>query len=347
MGKYFENVNDTVKQYFNILSNETPDFLEEYIDTPEMQRIGKVSMGCGTDYTHIFNHAFFYSNLDHSVGVSLIIWNFTKDKKQTLAGLFHDIATPVFKHCIDFMNGDYENQESTEELTTSIIKNSKEIMKLLDRDGIKLEEVSDYKIYPIADNDTPKLSADRFEYNFSNGLAYENKWTLENIKKVYDDITILKNEDGIDELGFVHKDIAELYIKTVSKIWPRWISKEVKLTMQFLADIVKNLYDDGLVKKEDLYVLSEKEIIDKIQKSVVSEKFNEFVNTTKVFESDEMIKDKYCISISSKRRYIVPLVEDGDKYVRIDKVSDEAKKCIDEYWKLKDKKYFWIDIRPF
>lgn len=30
-------------------------------------------------------------------------------------------------------------------------------MDLLNRDGIKVEEISDYHIYPIADNDTPKL----------------------------------------------------------------------------------------------------------------------------------------------------------------------------------------------
>lgn len=45
--------------------------------------------------------------------------------KKTLSGLFHDIATPCFKHCIDFMNGDYETQESKEDLTKNIIQNSK------------------------------------------------------------------------------------------------------------------------------------------------------------------------------------------------------------------------------
>lgn len=105
----------------------------------------------------IYDYVSFNSTLDHSVGVALIIWNFTKVKKQTLAGLFHDIATPTFKHCIDFMNGDSEHQESTEERTEQIIKNSKKIMDLLNRDGIKVEEISDYHIYPIADNDTPKL----------------------------------------------------------------------------------------------------------------------------------------------------------------------------------------------
>ena len=59
-------------------------------------------------------------------------------------------------------------QESTEDLTTNIIKNSKEIMKLLDRDNIDVSEIDNYHMYPIADNDTPKLSADRLEYSLSN-----------------------------------------------------------------------------------------------------------------------------------------------------------------------------------
>ena len=126
MGKYFKQLNPEIKEYFKILSNEFPEWLEEYINTPEMQRISKISMSCGTDYSKCFNVRYWYSNLDHSIGVALIIWNFTHDKKQTLAGLFHDIATPVFKHCIDFMNGDSEKQESTEERTTDIIKNSKD-----------------------------------------------------------------------------------------------------------------------------------------------------------------------------------------------------------------------------
>ena len=89
--------------------------------------------------------------MDHSIAVALIVWHFTHDKKQALAGLFHDIATPVFKHCVDYLNGDFMTQESTEDLTTEIIKNSKEIMSLLKRDGIKIEEVDNYHIYPIAE----------------------------------------------------------------------------------------------------------------------------------------------------------------------------------------------------
>ena len=89
---YYENLNPEVKEYFKILCPEFPKWLLEYIETPEMKRISTISMSCGTDYSKCFNVRYWYSNLDHSVGVALIIWNFTHDKKQTLAGIFHDIV---------------------------------------------------------------------------------------------------------------------------------------------------------------------------------------------------------------------------------------------------------------
>ena len=242
MKNYFEMLDKTIKEYFKILSDEIPDFLNEYINTKEMQKQSGISVSCGTYYTKLFDKMIWYSSLDHSIAVSLIVWHFTKNKKQTLSGLFHDIATPVFKHSIDFMNGDYEKQESTEELTTRIINESQEIMKLLKRDGIKVEEVDNYHIYPIADNDTPMLSADRLEYTLSNGLGVRKKvWNLNDIKEIYDNIEVQKNEQGIDELGFKDKIIAEKFVKGMRILSNSYIDNKTKLSMQFLADIMKNM----------------------------------------------------------------------------------------------------------
>ena len=347
MNEYFENLNETIKEYFKVLSDEIPDFLYDYINTKPMQRIGKIGCGCGTDYTKIFNNKFFYSNLDHSIGVALIIWNFTKNKKQTIAGLFHDISTPVFKHCIDFMNGDHETQESTEELTTYMIKNSKEIMELLERDNIKVDEVDDYHIYPIADNDTPKLSADRLEYTFTNGLYFKEVWNVQKIKEIYSNIEIQINEDNIQELGFKDKNIAEEFIVGASQLWPLWVSNEDKLAMQFLAVTVKKMSEENLLTKKDLYTLSEKEVINKIENcnnEKISKCFKLFRNSSKISESDFPVFDKYCVSITAKRRYIVPLVEDADSYKRINVVSNLAKEKIDNYLQFKTKKYAYLDF---
>lgn len=181
---YFDNIRQDLRDYFNILSPDIPAWLNDYINTEAMQRIGKISFDNGNDYVSFNDKHEWFSNLDHSVGVALMIWHFTHDKAQTLAGLFHDIATPCFKHCIDFMYGDTERQEATESRTEIIISEDKQIMELLKRDGITLEQVVDYHIYPIADNDIPKLSCDRFEYNFSCGYFFHPEiWTLEEIKK--------------------------------------------------------------------------------------------------------------------------------------------------------------------
>ena len=347
MSKYIEGLPEILREYFKVLSPEFPEFLEEYIYTPEMQKQAKISVTSGTIYSKMFDEIW-YSSLDHSVAVALIIWNFTKDKKQTLSGLFHDIATPVFKHCIDFMNGDHEKQESTEELTTQIIEHSKEIMTLLNRDNIKLEEVCDYHIYPIADNDTPKLSSDRLEYTLSNGLGVREKlWNLETVKEIYQDIEVQKNEEGIPELGFKHKEIAEKFVHTMSKLSCIYVGNETKYSMQLIADIVKKMYEQHLVSKKDLYTLSEKEIIQKIENCPIgnlSNCFKKWENASKIQESDEQPKDKYAVDIKVKQRYIVPLVEEENKFVRIDTVSENAKEDISRFLNYKPKKYAYLDF---
>ena len=347
MNTYIETMSPLIKSYFHILSPEFPDFLLEYIQTPEMQKQGSISTSCGTIYSKMFER-FWYSSLDHSVAVALIIWNFTKDKKQTLSGLFHDIATPAFKHCIDFMNGDYEKQESTEELTRRIIENSKEIMALLNRDHIKLEEICDYHIYPIADNDTPKLSADRLEYTLSNGLgAIKEMWDLQEIQEIYQDIEIQQNKESIPELGFKHKELAEKFVRIMSKLSSEYVNNKTKYSMQFIADIMKKMYEQNLITKKDLYTLSEKEVIQKIENCSIgniSSCFKKWELATKIQESDELVKDKYCVNIKVKQRYIVPLVEENNQFVRIDTISERAKRDIDSFLHYKPKKYAYLDF---
>lgn len=348
MNNYFLKLNDTIKQYFNILSDEIPDFLYDYIDTPEMQKQKEISVTCGTIYSKMYNQMW-YSSLDHSVAVSLIVWHFTKDKKQTLAALFHDIATPVFKHSIDFMNKDYEIQESTEALTTKIIKESKEIKELLEKDKIQIEEVNDYHIYPIADNDTPQLSADRLEYTLSNGLgATEKIWGLNEIEKIYNNIEIQKNEERIDELGFKDKKIAEEFVHTMSILSSMYIRNKTKFSMQFLADIIKKMSEKNLITINNLYQLSEKEIIEIIEsckEDNIAQSFKLWRNATDIYESDSKVNNKYCVSIDKiKIRYINPLVRSENKFIRINRISDRAKQDIEKTLNYKTKKYAYLNF---
>ena len=354
MEEYFKNLNEEIKQYFKILSSEFPEWLLEYINTPEMLRLDGVGVSCGTLYTKVYNDKYYFSTLTHSIGVALIIWNFTHDKKQTIAGLLHDIATPVFKPCIDFMQGESEKQESTEEKTEEIIKNSKKIMELLNRDKIKLEEIVDYHIYPIADNDTPKLSSDRLEYTFSNGLCQIRVFELESIKKYYNNLTILKNEDGIEEIGFKDKKVCEDYIHDISRLWTRWCEDEDRTCMQFIADIVKSMNIKGYIKIDDLYNFSEKETLELIRNcedDYIRQAFNKFEVATResVYKSDVPNNDIYCISVKGKKRYVNPLVKCENKACRIKDISSLANEDINNFLNMKTHEYigFKFDFKPY
>lgn len=341
---YFDNLNTTIKNYFEVLVDEIPYFLYEYISTPELQRIGKIGMNCGTDYTKIFNNKFFYSRLDHSIGVALIIWNFTHDKKQTLAGLFHDIATPCFSHCIDFLHKDYINQEATEADTRKIIEESQEIMKLLKKDNILIDEVCDYKIYQIADNSTPQLSADRLEYTFSSGMSFTKEWKVSDVKEMYSNLTILSNENNIIELGFKDKEVAEKFVTGASKMWMDFQGNKDKLVMQFIADSMKTAINKKVFEETDLYKYSEMEIIDRIincNEKNLSNNFKSFMESTDIDEGPIPPKDNYYIGFDVKKRYINPLVKD----VRLTDISTKSKELVDQVKNYKFENYAWFQFR--
>ena len=330
--------NNLIKNYFKILSSDYPEWLDEYIETERMQKQQYISVTCGKIYSKLFNYDD-YSSLDHSIAVALIIWNFTHDRKQTLSGLFHDIATPAFKHCVDFLNGDYMNQESTEELTKKLIEESKDIMKLLKRDNIKIEEVCDYHIYPIADNDTPMLSADRLEYSLSNDLIVFKSNTLENINEIYNDIEVQTNENGTKELGFKTKKTARKFVKNTSRLSICYRDDATRFYMQAIADILKRVSQEDLITKEDLYELKESEVIDIVKKSKYNDAFIKITNATKVNISREEPKDIYYVKHGAKVRYIDPLYNGN----RISKECKIAKKMIENNLLYNMDNYVFID----
>lgn len=351
-----------IEEYYKILCPEFPNFLKKYIELPIMQRLSGIGLLCGTDWTSLYKNRFFYSRLDHSVGVALIIWNFTKDKTQTIAGLLHDVSTTVFSHVSDFRKGDALTQTSTEEPTTPMILSDSALCKLLESDGIEPKDVVDYHIYPIADNEIPSLSADRLEYMYPSGLALDGSWTFEEIAKTYNDLIILKNEENKEELGFKTIEMAELYCKKFCMIGHILQLNENKLSLQLLSQIMSKAVELNVLQEEDFMTLSESKIIEKIE-SFISKKtlsleeqkfatmYNTFRKMTKVEHTNQKLpEDEYfCVSLKVKQRYINPLVKVGSnsqQAKRLSEVSDFANKLIKDFLEYEDTKFGCVKLIP-
>lgn len=250
---------------YSIYQKDIPDCIKDCLKSPEMIRLQNVGMNCGCEYTSFprFKNLAQYSRYDHSLGVALIIWHFTKEPAQAIAGLLHDVATPVFAHVVDFLYGDYMTQESTEHGTKELIMGSDGLQDVLKALGLTTEDVCDYHIYPIADNDTPRLSADRLEYTIGNSINY-GICAYAQAQEFYKDLVVGGNEDGIDELMFTRKSVAEDFSNAALACSEIYVSDEDRYSMQLLSEILRLLLDKHVIDEEALYT-TEPEVIRSIR----------------------------------------------------------------------------------
>lgn len=287
--------------------NDLPPVLRALAETPAMQRLKNVGMNCGCEYTSFprFYGIGGYSRYDHSLGVGLIVWHFTHDEAQAAAGLLHDISTPVFAHVVDFLNGDYLAQESTELDTRAVILSSAELCGVLREYGLTVDAVCDYHLYPIADNDTPRLSADRLEYTLGNllnfGFADEKA-----ICALYEDLIVTHNETGEEELAFRSAEKALDFARGALKCSKVYVSDEDRFAMEALAQILKAALARGVLSRKDL-MTTEPAVIEKLLRDpVCAAQWNEFRTYAVLQRSAEPGAGRY--NIGAKKRHIDPLV---------------------------------------
>lgn len=295
-----------------------PDFLKPYLASEAMQRIKQIDMNCGLNYTSfpLFICVRPYSRYEHSSGTALIVWHFTHDRIQTLAALFHDIAVPVFSHVIDFYHGDHLKQEYTENLTEQVIRNDETIMYLLERDHISVSDISDYHMYPIADNDSPGLCADRLEYILSDSVDY-HFCDISTVKDIYDDITVYQ-----DELSFMHEDIALQFAK-LSLACGRVYSSDIdRLSMETLAYLLRKAVNFDILSEDD-FMKDEPYVIQRLLESSLRDEWNSFTKLHSLLKSD--IEREGYIQVNAKKRYVDPLCTSGQ---RVTQFSDAYKKDI-------------------
>ena len=286
-----------------------------------MQRLKDVGMHCGCEYTSfpMFVGLDNYSRYKHSVGCALIVWHFTQDRRQTIAALLHDIATPTFAHVVDFLNGDHLKQESTENGTVNIIASSPEIMTRLKEWNIELEEVADYHVYPIADNNSPKLSADRLEYTLSNLVNYRITPT-EKIKEWYDHLMVGKNEEGEDELMFDDFQIAEAFCLSALETSKIYVADEDRFAMQTLSELLCKHITRGVLSKNDLY-RTESEVIALLQQDEEARQDWERFRALRHIHRGNHAGAK---TVLSKRRYINPYLNGKGRMVHLSNMFAQA-----------------------
>ncbi len=252
-------------------------------------------------------------------------WHFTHDKKETIIALLHDIGTPCFAHCIDYVFEDYLNQESSEKDLTEIINKDEKIQIFLKEDNVTIEDLKDYSHFPILENKSPKLCTDRLDGVFHTAYIWLHTTSLKEIKEMYNNMIVLKNEDNNREIGFKDKKTAEKFVSLVYNYAKELQGNKDKYVMKYISELVKK----------------EEEICNIFNQNFISwKKFNKANNLMK---TEKKPNNQFYISFETKRRNTIPLVytEDGDK--RIVEVSNVAKNFYHKLKEYKDTTYAYVE----
>lgn len=317
-----------------------PSFIDKYLHTNTLKRLKHVTQFCGCDYTKLYSPLFLYTRFDHSLVVAHMTWHFTHDKKETLAALFHDVGTPCFAHCIDYVFGDYLNQETSEKSIVEVLKLDEELCRFLKEDGLSVKDFICYDHYPILENKSPKLCTDRLDGVLHTAYIWLHVHSLEEIKEVYDNIVVLENEEGQKEIGFQDIKVGEKFLEMVYLYAKELQGNTDKYVMKYISEIVKQAFQKNLITLEDLYTKKEEEICHIFDAHITS--WKKFRKANTLVRTEEEPKHHFYISFATKKRNVIFLVQTKDGSKRITEVSNLAKEKYDELEKYKDTTYAFI-----
>ena len=331
-----------MNQYLNIfIDNNYPDFINKYLTTSTLNRLKHITQFCGCDYTNLYSPLFKYTRFDHSLVVAHMTWHFTHDKKETIAALLHDIGTPCFAHCIDYVFGDYINQEAAEKSIIEIINKDKKIQMFLKEDNLSIKDLDNYSNFQILENKSPKLCTDRLDGVLHTCYIWLHTHSLEQIKEVYDNMTILKNEEGNPEIGFNDIEIAEKFASMIFNYAKELQGNTDKFVSKYISEIVKLSVKRKLISLEALYTKKEEDLCNIFNKNFLSWKtFNE---TSNLISTDNEPNNRFYISYETKKRNTIPLVHTASGDKRIIEISDVALNIYNELRQYKDSTFAYIE----
>lgn len=295
---------------YKSLLGTPPEWLNKYLSLDILTRLNDISLLCGMEYAShdIYNFAFSISRFEHSLNVALISWNLTHDKNATLGALFHDASSPVFSHCVDYMNGDYVNQESTEEKTEEILRGCPKLLEYLEQDNVSLEDIIDFKQYSVVDLPRPCMCADRLDNTIGVGMAWAQNLTYEDAESILRNTRLSLNENDIYEISFDDIKTGELVSRVNDEINRLTHTNSDTYMMLLVAKMIKKLILLNLISYDDLYKLKENDILDILDDNSdldfeLAEQYEEFktIKEAPIIEQPE-IKDKTLNPLIKQKR---------------------------------------------
>tara|TARA_Y100000310_G_scaffold345746_1_gene469164 strand:+ start:8936 stop:9910 length:975 start_codon:yes stop_codon:yes gene_type:complete len=269
----------------------------ELIETKEFQRLKGVNQ---YGAWHLLKEEVFSSRYDHSLGVYFLLKKLGASKEEQVAGLLHDIAHTAFSHVIDYVYDAGKTQHIHEEFAEQVLHQSA-IPKILEKHGMKVDEIIQESNFKLLERNIPDLCADRTDYFlrdalFSKRINDKDVKDFLNALTVHDNQIVFSNKDQAIKMSFI-------FIEMCKELWSPPIPVG---SFQLLADVFKLALQKNIIVQDDFFI-TDNELIDKLKASQDEEILTKLSKIS--YDHIELAsKEDHDFHVLSKPRYIDPKV---------------------------------------
>lgn len=192
-----------------------------------------------------------FSRFDHSIGAMLLVRRLGAPIKEQVAALLHDVSHTAFSHVIDFVFDDHSGQSYHEEKMEEIVAKS-DIPEILARHEMDWHEFLDQTKFPLLEQPSPALCADRLDY-FLRDLEFLRLANGAEVRAALDSLEVVERRIVISDPDTA-RWLAYSFIEADRASWSNF--REVGL-YQLTAEAIKIATQSGLIGEADLWVSDE------------------------------------------------------------------------------------------
>ena len=191
------------------------------------------------------------SRFDHAVGVMLLVRQLEGSLQEQIAGLIHDVSHTAFSHVSDQIF-DHKNEDYHERHFHRLLRGSS-IPGILQKHKVLEEKVFNIDEWPLLEQPSPNLCADRIDYTLRDLLRF-GQISQKDVKSFIETLINYQGQIVVNDVNaavwFVHQ-----YVTEVRDLFMNPLELYANHT---LASIMRLSMERNILSEEDLFQIDGK-----------------------------------------------------------------------------------------
>ncbi len=184
---------------------------------------------------------------EHSIGAMILVRGLGASLKEQIAALLHDISHTAFSHVIDFVFAAHGAESYHEQKKRHWVSRS-DLPAILGRYGLDWEDFLADEPFPLLEQPSPRLCADRLDYFLRDAEAL-GIVTREEIRKAREDLVVSDGRIAVRTVE-VARWLGYRYLDTDEASWS---NPGMLLLYELTARAIRSALTRGVLREEDLW----------------------------------------------------------------------------------------------